>query len=64
MANFTYFPYNSIAMSKNGSDRVANSRLLLKRSVNSIPKIIDLRLNSFMTETLKNIIKGITSNGL
>ena len=53
-------------MSKNESDRVAKSRLLPKRSVNSMkkPKIIDLRFNSFMTKTLKKHRKRLTSDGL
>ncbi len=48
-------------MSKNESHRIAKSRLLPKRSLNSMkkPKILDPRFNSFMTKTLKNIEKGL-----
>ena len=35
-SNFASFPYNSIEMSKNESDRVAKSRLQHKRSLNSM----------------------------
>ena len=47
-------------MAKNESDRVAKSRLAPKRSLNSMekPKILDPRVNSFMTKTLKNMGKG------
>ena len=59
-ANFAYFPYNSIEMSKNESDRVGKPRLPHKRSLNSMKKnkILDSRVNSFMTKTFKNIGKG------
>ncbi len=48
-------------MEKNESNSEAKSRLLSKRSLNSMkkPKILDLRVNSFMTKTLKNIGKGL-----
>ena len=48
-------------MSKNERNRLAKSRLLSKRSLNSMkkPKFLDPRANSFMTKTLKNIGKDL-----
>ncbi len=62
-ANFASFPYNSIEMSKNESDMVPKSRLPHKRSLNSMEKnkILDSRVNSFMTKPFKNIGKGFKS---
>ncbi len=57
LAHFTYFPYNSMGMSKNDSDRAAKLRLLPKRSLNFMKKskILHPRYNSFMTKIPKNI---------